>query len=101
RPEGGARAAPPPVRPLPPAGRRVPRGLHLRAGDLTADLRHGGDLRPVRGGPRLAGRGRADAAAGRYRDAPARLATRASGAGRIHPADVADRLAAARVPPPL
>ena len=101
RPEGGARAAPPPVRPLPPAGRGVPRGLHLRAGDLPADLRHGGDLRPVRGGPRLADRGRADAAAGRHRDAPARLAARPGGAGRIHPADLADRLVPARVRPRL
>ena len=80
---------------------RVPRGLHLRAGDLPADLRHGGDLRPVRGGPRLAGRGRADAAAGRHRDAPARLAARPGGAGRLHPADVADRLVPARVRPRL
>ena len=61
--------------------------LHLRRRDLPADLRHRVDLRPVRGGPRLAGRGRADAAAGRHRDAPARLAARPGGAGRVRPAD--------------
>ena len=101
RPEGGARAAPPPVRPLPQSGGGVPRGLHLRAGDLPAGLRYGVDLRPVRGGPRLADRGRADAAARRHRDAPARLAARPGGAGRLHPADLADGLVPARVRPRL
>ena len=101
RPEGGARAAPPPVRALPQPGGGVPRGLHLRAGDLPAGLRRRVDLRPVRGGPRLADRGRADAAARRHRDAAARLAARPGGAGRLHPADLADGLVPARVRPRL
>ena len=70
RPGRALRAAPPGVRALPGAVPGVPRRLHLRPGDLAADLRHRRDLRAARDRLRRAGHRRADP--GRHRGAAAR-----------------------------
>ncbi len=93
----GQGTAPPAVRPFPAAAGGVPRAVHLGPGHLPADLGHRLDLRPVRGGPGLAGVRDLLAAAGGRGHAAARLAAGPGGAGRVRPAGGAHPVVPPRV----